>query len=146
MRRSGGKLIARCLCSQLRPYLSLNGPHQTANLWDSDSIGGRVDAAVAPQAILAQLVLVGTLFLVTALRPYARPVDNWLSIVSLAGELKCRRTCFRRRGGQPFVRGLWARLDAWSRHALPCWFSWAAVLEFWLQRHPATVSLQRCRR
>ena len=44
------------------------------------------DSAVAPQAILAQLVLVGTLFLVTALRPYARPVDNWLSIVSLGGE------------------------------------------------------------
>ena len=47
------------------------------------------DLPCMPQAILAQLVLVGTLFLVTALRPYARPIDNWLSIVSLAGELDC---------------------------------------------------------
>ncbi len=49
------------------------------------TLGGRLDAPTTLQAILAQLVLVGTLFLVTALRPYARPVDNWLSIVSLAG-------------------------------------------------------------
>ena len=41
------------------------------------------------QAILAQLVLIGTLFLVTLLQPYARPIDNWLSIASLAGELRC---------------------------------------------------------
>ena len=37
------------------------------------------------QAILAQLVLIGMLFLTTLLRPYARPIDNWLSIASLAG-------------------------------------------------------------
>ena len=47
----------------------------------------RGSAFLLPQAILAQLVLIGTLFLVTLLRPYARPIDNWLSMISLAGPL-----------------------------------------------------------
>lgn len=42
-------------------------------------------AALAVQAIIAQVVLVGTLFLVTALRPYSRGIDNQLQMASLVG-------------------------------------------------------------
>lgn len=37
------------------------------------------------QALLAQLVLVGFLFLVTYVRPYDRPVDNHLQMFSVIG-------------------------------------------------------------
>lgn len=41
---------------------------------------------------MAQLVLVGTLFLVTLLRPYRDAVDNYLQMTSLAGSNFC--PCF----------------------------------------------------
>ena len=44
-----------------------------------------------PQALLAQLVLVGFLFLVTYVRPYSRGVDNHLQMLSVVGARPLRR-------------------------------------------------------
>jgi hypothetical protein len=41
---------------------------------------------VALQALLAQMVLVGFLFVVALILPYSKRVDNYLAMFSLVGE------------------------------------------------------------
>lgn len=41
--------------------------------------------AVTAQALLAQLILVGFLFLVAHISPYTKPIDNYLQMFSIVG-------------------------------------------------------------